>query len=158
VFTDFLNLSLDRDRLFQADQVLSLSNLDWSDYEALTSQDYLPYKVSYFQGVITIVSPSRNHERIADIINGLIRTYCRKYNLVYFALGSTTLKNPPLAGKEPDCSFAFGTDKPFPDLAIEVIYSSGSVSDLEKYRSLGIKEVWLWQIARLWVSRNCREH
>ena len=65
--------------------------------------------------------------------------------MVYFPLGSTTLKNPPLAGKEPDHSFAFKKDKSLPDLAIEVIYSSGGITDLEKYQYLGIKEVWLWQ-------------
>jgi Uma2 family endonuclease len=58
---------------------------------------------------------------------------------------STTLKNPPLVGKEPDVSFAFGTKKSLPDLAIEVVYSSGGIADLEKYKYLGIKEVWIWQ-------------
>ena len=91
------------------------------------------------------MSPSKNHERIAEIISGLIKTFCRKYNLAYFPLGSTTFKKPPLAGKEPDHSFAFGTDKAVPDLAIEVTYTRGGVADLEKYQYLGIREVWLWK-------------
>ena len=145
MFTDLLNLPIDSDRASQQDQILSLSGMSWTDYEGLTSQDYLGYRVSYLNGVITIVSPSRSHERIAEIINGLIKTYCRKYNRVYFPMGSTTLKNPPLAGKEPDHSFAFDTDKSIPDLAVEVTYSSGGVADLEKYRYLGVKEVWFWK-------------
>lgn len=145
MFTDLLNLPLDSDRASRADQILSLSGMSWSDYEKLTSQDYLGYRVSYLNGVITIVSPSRSHERIAEIINGLIKTYCRKYNRVYFPMGSTTLKNPPQAGKEPDHSFAFDTDKSIPDLAVEVTYSSGGVADLEKYRYLRVKEVWFWK-------------
>ena len=40
---------------------------------------------------------------------------------------------------------AFKTDKPLPELAVEVNYTSGSVIDLEKYRDLGIKEVWMWK-------------
>ncbi|MEY2856424.1 MAG: hypothetical protein RLZZ74_733 [Cyanobacteriota bacterium] len=144
MFTDVLNLPINSDRANRADQILTLNNMNWSDYEQLLVSD-IGYKASYWDGVITIVSPSKNHERIAEIINGLIKTYCRKYNLIYFPLGSTTIKNPPLAGKEPDHSFAFEIDKPIPDLAIEVTYTSGSIADLEKYQSLGVKEVWLWQ-------------
>lgn len=143
MFTDLLNLPLNRDRATHADQTLSLAGMAWDDYERLTEEDF-GYRISYLDGVITIVSPSRNHERIAEVINGLIKTYCRKYNLAYFPMGSTTLKNPPLAGKEPDHSFAFETDKSIPDLAVEVTYTSGSVADLEKYRYLEVKEVWFW--------------
>jgi Uma2 family endonuclease len=144
MFTDVLNLPINSDRANRADQILTLNNMNWSDYEQLVETD-IGYKASYWNGVITIVSPSRNHERIAEIINGLIKTYCRKYNLIYFPMGSTTIKNPPLAGKEPDHSFAFEIDKSIPDLAIEVTYTSGSSADLEKYQSLGVKEVWFWQ-------------
>ncbi|MFP4693302.1 MAG: Uma2 family endonuclease [Halothece sp.] len=143
MFTDLLNLPLDRDRASHADQILSLASMTWEDYERLTEENF-GYRISYFNGVITIVSPSRNHERIAEVINGLIKTYCRKYHLPYFPMGSTTLKNPPLAGKEPDHSFAFETDQSIPDLAVEVTYTSGSVADLEKYRALEVKEVWFW--------------
>jgi Uma2 family endonuclease len=143
VFTDLLNIPIDVNRASRADQILSLAQMTWDDYEKLT-EEYLGYRISYLNGVITIVSPSKNHERIAEVINGLIKTYCRKYDLAYFPMGSTTLKNPPLAGKEPDHSFAFVTDKSLPDLAVEVTYTSGSLADLEKYKYLGIKEVWFW--------------
>ena len=148
MFTDVLNLPLNSDRANRADRILTLNNMSWSDYEQLVETD-IGYKASYWHGVITIVSPSRNHERIAEIINGLIKTYCRKYNLIYFSMGSTTIKNPPLAGKEPDRSFAFEIDKSIPDLAIEVTYTSGSIADLEKYQSLGVKEVWFWRMETL---------
>ena len=143
MFTDLLNLPINRDRATCSDQTLSLAGMTWDDYEKLTQEDY-GYRISYCNGVITIVSPSKNHERIAEVINGLIKTYCRKYNLPYFPMGSTTLKNPPLAGKEPDHSFAFETDKSIPDLAVEVTYTSGSIIDLEKYKYLELKEVWFW--------------
>jgi Uma2 family endonuclease len=146
VFTNLLNLLQElSDRFSQQDQILSLSGMSWTDYENLTAREDSGYRISYLNGIITILSPSRNHERIAEIINGLIKTYCRKYSLVYFPMGSTTLKNPPLSGKEPDHSFAFKTDKAIPDLAIDVNYTNGSVVDLERYRDLGIQEVWMWK-------------
>ena len=60
-------------------------------------------------------------------------------------MGSTRLKNKPDAGKEPDIAYTFNSDKDIPDLAIEVIFSSGSIEDLKKYRAIGVKEVWFWQ-------------
>ena len=71
MFTDLLNLPIDRDRATHADQTLSLAGMTWDDYERLTQENF-GYRISYLHGVITIVSPSRNHERIAEVINGLI--------------------------------------------------------------------------------------
>ncbi len=145
MFTDQLALPIDSDRVLQYDQILIVAGMTWTDYEKFDAIEYLGYRVSYLKGVITIVSPSSNHETIAEVINYLVVAYCRQYNLLYFPMRSTTLKKPPLAGKEPDVSFAFQTKKSLPDLAIEVVYSSGGILDLEKYKYLGVKEVWFWQ-------------
>ena len=145
MFADKLNLPIEQERIARQDQTLSLAGMTWADYEQLTQEEYSGYRVSYFRGVITIVSPSQNHETIAEVINYLVVAYCRKYRLLYFPMRSTTLKNEALVGKEPDVSFAFGTRKSTPDLAIEVVYSSGGLTDLEKYQYLGVKEVWFWQ-------------
>ncbi|MDJ0592350.1 MAG: Uma2 family endonuclease [Pleurocapsa sp. MO_226.B13] len=146
MFTDLLNLPVDSFRAKQQDQILSLFGMSWLDYEKLTSQEYLSYRVSYFNEIITIVSSSINHEIIERTISILINAYCRKYELLYFPMGSTTLKNPPLAGKEPDTSYSFETRKSIPDLAVEVIYSSSNINNsLEKYKFLNVEEVWFWQ-------------
>ncbi|MEY4518613.1 MAG: hypothetical protein RLZZ499_1212 [Cyanobacteriota bacterium] len=144
MFTDQLNLPIDRERDKLQDQTLSLTGMTWDDYEKITQLES-NYRVSYFDGVITIVSPSLNHEKIAEMINGLVKAYCRKYSLLYFPMGSATLKNPFTAGKEPDHSFSFEIEKKIPDLAIEVVFSSGSIRDLPKYKYLGVSEVWFWQ-------------
>ena len=140
-----IQLPINAEILYGQDQTLSLAGMTWAEYEKFDSEEYLGYRVSYFNGVITLVSPSKNHERIAATISILIIAYCRKLNLLYFPMRSTRLSNKPDAGKEPDVSFAFGTDKDLPDLAIEVIFSSGGIDDLKKYQSIGIKEVWFWQ-------------
>ena len=142
-------LPLNIDYLQKQDQTFSLSGMTWTDYEKFNSEEDLGYRVSYFNGVITLVSPSKNHERIAQTIAILICAYCRKFNLLYFPMGSTRLENKPLAGKEPDVSFSFNTDKDIPDLVIEVIFSSGSIDDLNKYQAIGVKEVWFWKNKKL---------
>ena len=146
MFTDLLNFPLNKERARQSDQILSLTNMNWSDYEQFTNEEYLGYRASYYNRVITIVSPSLKHETIAEVISGLIKTYCRKYSLLYFPMGLTTLKNPPLAGKEPDTSYSFKTKKNTPDLAVEVIFYSGNIDDsLTKYKYLKVSEVWFWE-------------
>ena len=146
MFTDLLNLPIDSDRARQQDQILSIAGMTWTDYEKFTREEYSNYRLSYLNGVITIVSPSQNHEVIERVISILINAYCRQYNLLYFPMGSTTLKNPPLAGKEPDTSYSFDIKKNTPDLAVEIIYSSGSIDDsLTKYKYLNVREVWFWQ-------------
>ena len=142
-------LPLDLDRLKHQDQTLSFAGMSWADYEKFDSEEYPGYRVSYFNGVITLVSPSQNHEVIAEVINYLIVAYCEQVQLLYYPMRSTRLVNKPLAGKEPDVSFSFGSRKELPDLAIEVIFSSGSINDLKKYLALGVAEVWFWQDNRL---------
>lgn len=143
----FINakLPIDSDRLNQQDQTLRLAGMNWADYEQLTSSEYPGYRVSFLKGVITLVSPSKNHERIAEVISCLIMAYCREFQLLYYPMRSTTLKQKPLVGKEPNVSYAFGIDKDIPDLAVEVVFSSGGIEDLEKYKILGVPEVWFWQ-------------
>ena len=50
-----------------------------------------------------------------------------------------------MSAKTPDECYCIGTEKEFPDIAIEVIVTSGGVDNLEVYKRLGIKEVWFWQ-------------
>lgn len=135
------------------DKTITLADMTWEDYESLTEDNNSSYRLAYHEKIITIMSPSRNHERIAQTIIILINAYCRFFKLKYFALGSTDIKNPPLTGKQPDASYCFNTEKTIPDLAIEVIYSSGGISDLDKYKSLNVEEVWLWQNNSLKIYR-----
>ena len=127
-----------------SDRILVLTEQTWIDYEKLIA-DNEDFRISYFNRVISILSPSRNHERIAQTISILINAYCRKYQIPYFALGSKDIKKQFIAGKQPDASYCFYTEKEFPDLAVEVNFTSGSLNDLEKYKLLGIPEVWVWQ-------------
>ena len=142
-------LPFDLDRLSHQDQTFSFAGMSWADYEKLDSQEYPGYRASYFNGVITLVSPSQNHEVIAEVINYLIVAYCKHIQLPYYPMRSTRLVNKPLAGKEPDVSFSFGSRKELPDLAIEVIFSSGSINDLKRYLALRVSEVWFWQDKQL---------
>ena len=127
------------------DHLSILTGVTWDDYEKLGIPENKSCLISYLNNEITIMSPGRNHERIAATIGMLIEAYCDKYDIDCFPFGSTRLEEKGLEAKEPDTSYAFETDKNKPDLAVEVIFTSGSLNDLIKYKYLKIKEVWLWQ-------------
>jgi Uma2 family endonuclease len=144
------NLPINRDKFAQQDQILTITGATWSDYQKFDSQEYPGYRVSYLNGEITIVSPGRNHERIAAVIERLIIAYCEKYDLQDFPFGQTRLNIWGQAGREPDIAYAFNSDKDLPDLAVEVIFSSGDIEILKSsYQNIGIPELWIWKDSKI---------
>lgn len=139
-------LPIDLNKFTQQDQILTITGANWQDYLNFDAAEYPGYRVSYWNGEITIVSPGRNHERIAEVINRLIIAYCEKFNILDFPFGQTRLKIEQKAGKEPDLAYAFDTDRDLPDLVVEVIFSSGNINTIKAvYQKIGIKELWIWQ-------------
>jgi Uma2 family endonuclease len=63
---------------------------------------------------------------------------------------SVTLENESgLVKREADKSYELGADRECPDLAIEVVVTSGGINKLEAYKRLKIPEVWFWEKSRL---------
>lgn len=130
------------------------SGVTWQAYESLLTSlgNSSGYRVAYLLETLEIMSPSRSHELDKKAIARLLEAYLEVKRIRFWGLGSTTLKSKDKqAGKEPDECYCIGTDKEIPDLAIEVVYTSGGVDTLEIYRRLGIKEVWFWQDNQLQV-------
>ena len=130
----------------------TISPVSWSQYETLLSEigDQSSYHVSYLNGVLEIVAPSRRHESGKTRIGTLLEIYFLETNIEYFPTGSTTFRKPEQeVGVEPDESYCIGTDKEFPDLVIEVVVTSGGINRLAIYQQLGIQEVWFWSEDRL---------
>ena len=133
--------------LEEKDRTFLINDVSWEDYEKLVQElgDVSWCKISYLDGLLEIMAPGRKHETIKELTSIIITTYCYEKDIECFPIGSTTLRNRELiTGKEPDTSYAIETNKDLPDIAVEVNYSSGSIDDLEKYRRLGIPEVWIW--------------
>ncbi|VEP15591.1 conserved hypothetical protein [Hyella patelloides LEGE 07179] len=124
------------------------SGVSWEAYESLLASlgDRSSFRVSYLLDTLEIMSPSRNHELDKENIGRLLEAYLEENRIRFWGLGSTTFRNrDKQAGKEPDECYCIATDKDIPDLAIEVVYTSGGVNTLEIYQRLGVKEVWFWQ-------------
>ena len=131
------------------DHVVVLYDLSWDDYEALLRMrgDHSAPRISYLEGEVEIMSPSRTHEGIKSLIGCLVETYCLERGIRFRPLGSWTLKErPKQRGAEADECYIFGDkDAERPHLAIEVVWTSERIDKLDIYRKLGVAEVWYWR-------------
>ncbi|MEN9520174.1 MAG: hypothetical protein RLZZ381_2762, partial [Cyanobacteriota bacterium] len=80
-------LPINQEYFAKQDCTLSFSGMTWEDYEKFTMAEYLGYRTSFLAGVITLMSPSQNHEVIKDFIFLLIVTYCDVFDLDYYPTG-----------------------------------------------------------------------
>lgn len=126
----------------KSDRITQITNMTWEEYDRLNIANHL---VSFLSGTISIMSPGRNHEIIADLIRAVIWSYCRKLKLYPYTFNQTRLTAKGKEGKEPDVAYSFGSDHDKPELAVEVNLTSGNINDLTKYKYLKIDEVWLWE-------------
>ena len=131
------------------DQRVTLSDVSWADFELILSirGDRAGVRMTYLNGVLELMSPSIDHEGIKTMIGRLVETYALERDVPLNGFGSWTLKNALRArGLEPDECYSVGAGRPTrPDLAIEVVWTSGGVDKLEVYRGLGVGEVWMWR-------------
>ena len=136
------------------EEKLIISGVSWEAYETLITAlgESSGYRVAYLEGTLEIMSPSRNHEIDKKNISRLLDAYLEENRIRFWGLGSMTLKRgDKQAGKEPDECYCLYTDKDIPDLAIEVIYTSGGIDTLEIYKRIGVTEVWFWQNNQLTI-------
>ncbi|MEP0918099.1 Uma2 family endonuclease [Leptolyngbya sp. DQ-M1] len=102
-------------------------------------------KLSYYKGTIEILMPGLDHERFSCIINYLVSTFLLKQGVWFQMTGSVTQERKREVSAQADESFCLGRLKPIPDLSIAVVFTSGGVNKLAKYRALGVPEVWFWE-------------
>ena len=80
------------------------------------------------------------------MIARLIETYAVEKRLTLNGYGSTTFKKEARErGAEPDECYVLGPLQEVPDIAIEVVLSSGGVDKLSVYAGLGVPEVWFFE-------------
>jgi Uma2 family endonuclease len=132
------------------DNIVILQNVTWADYQRLLEirgERSVP-RLTYLEGVLELMSPSRSHESIKSMIGRLVEAWCLEKGVDITPYGSWTLESKESErGVEPDECYVLG-DNAEPercDLAIEVIWTSGGIDKLEVYRMLGVREVWVWR-------------
>ena len=139
------------------DQRVTLHGVRWQDYEALLAirGESNAVRVAYLDGELELMSPSFEHETLKKTLGRLIETYADERGVDLIGCGSWTVRKEGAArGAEADECYVLGpiqAPPDVPDLAVEVVWTSGGLDKLEVYRGLGVPEVWFWQGGVLFI-------
>jgi Uma2 family endonuclease len=125
--------------------------MTWTQFKTIDS--LLEYtrsvRLSYLDGYVEIMTLSREHEIIKYLLAGMLCQFFLEKDISFRPTGSATLQGETKgSSQEPDLSYYFGEDRrqrSTPDLAIEVIFTSGTINKLEYYRRFNVAEVWFWE-------------
>jgi Uma2 family endonuclease len=139
-----------------ADQRVVMHGIPWAHYEALLALrgEASSPRIAFLEGALELMTPSKDHERNKSYIGCLLEAWAIERGIDLSPYGSWTLKNAARqSGVEPDECYIVGADQSpdRPDLAIEVVWTSGGIDKLEIYARLGIGEVWFWRDGRIEV-------
>lgn len=136
-----------------------LRGISWQIYQALRSpeaNDHL--RMTYEEGCLEIMSPSKKHEQISYLIGRMIDEWTMQRGMEIHGGRSTTFSRQDLdRGLEPDNCYWIANEMrvrdrdaidlsidPPPDLALEVDVTSQMIPKLPIYQAIGVPEVWRW--------------
>ncbi|HSC29319.1 MAG TPA: Uma2 family endonuclease [Vicinamibacterales bacterium] len=149
-------LTPDLERQPPADDIIVLRDVTWADYQRLLEirGDRPVPRLTYLEGALELMTPSRPHESLKSMIGCLVEAWCFEKGIGITPYGSWTLESKEAErGVEPDECYVLGdvADPERCDLAVEVVWSSGGLDKLEVYRKIGVKEVWIWKAGAIGV-------
>jgi Uma2 family endonuclease len=130
------------------DQLVVMHGVDWRTYGALRELIDSPgIRMTYLKGALEIMSPSRRHEHEKTAIARMIELFALERDVPLRGWGSTTFKREARErGLEPDECYCLGRDlAEAPDIALEIVVTSGGIDRLAVYRGLGVQEVWIFR-------------
>lgn len=122
----------------------------WQEFKAIQAlmEEVPGVRLTYLDGFIEFMTIGEPHEMIKVILSFLLQLYFCEMGIEYVPVGSATREvEGQKVSFEPDESYYLGEkgDKEHPDLAVEVIITSGNIKKLAKYSRLQIPEVWFWE-------------
>jgi Uma2 family endonuclease len=122
--------------------------LTWREFKAVEQLlDRPGFRLSFLDGVLEIVQvPSEAHETVKERIAALLELFLLMAGFDFTPTGSMTLESETgQVKREADKSYRLTAGKSRPDLAIEVVLTSGGINKLEAYKRLKVAEVWFWE-------------
>jgi Uma2 family endonuclease len=143
-----------RSNLDQEERLLLPGFYGWKEFESLERLllGSPGLRITYLDGSIELMTLGESHELIKKSLAILIEAYLVAMEIEFIPVGSATRRGEDKGTSfEPDESYYLDDQKAHPDLAIEVILTSGNLQKLEKFRRFEIPEVWLWEQNQLKV-------
>jgi Uma2 family endonuclease len=140
------------------DDCVVLSRVSWETYERLLADDEerrVP-RMTYDQGVLELVTPSRPHDVDAATITRIVDIVSAYLGVPVRSTATTTYRRQDLErGFEADASFYIQREErirgqrevdllvdPPPDLVLEMEMSRSALDKLALFAAMGIPEVW----------------
>ena len=137
------------ERLEGIDEPILIDELSWREFKVVEQLLSRPgVRLSFLDGVLEIRRmPGEKHETLKnELVNPSRSLFASNAGIDYTPTGSITLESPSgLVKREADKSYKLGPNREFPDLAVEVVVTSGGINKLEAYKRLQIPEVWFWE-------------
>ncbi|MEG4119608.1 Uma2 family endonuclease [Microcoleus sp. N9_B4] len=127
---------------------LLFEGLTWREFKAVEQLlDRPGYRLSFLDGVLEIkLMPGEPHETVKKRIAALVELYLLIAGFDFTPTGSMTLESETgKVKREADESYKLAPGRRLPDLAIEIVFSSGGINQLKAYKRLKIPEVWFWE-------------
>jgi len=135
------------------EQRLVLEGVTWQQYDALVTlfmNQFPALRMTYLEGTLELMTTSPEHERLKKIIARLIEAFAEELDLDLNGYGSATFRKEAAArGLEPDECYCLGELHDVPDIALEIVLTSGGIDKLKVYQGLGVQEVWFWENQQL---------
>lgn len=128
----------------------------WQQFKQLQAlmEEFPGVRISYIDGCVEFMTVGEEHENIKKAIAILLELYLFEMGINFIPVGNATREAETKgASFEPDESYYIGEKKENPDLAIEVVITSGGIDKLEKYKRFNITEVWFWENNQLSLYR-----
>ena len=135
---------------------IHLCAVSWEQYETLiaTVGNRPRLRMSYLEDALEIMTISPEHEMIKKMIARLLEIYAIEAGISLYSTGSATFRQRAAGrGLEADESYCINDRKDIPDIAIEVVLTSGVIDKMKIYQGLGVLEVWVWQAGTIVVQQ-----
>ncbi len=132
----------------RGEQRFVVNGVSWKDYMILREALDIPgLRMAYLEGELELMTPSPEHEDIKTTIARLVECYALERNVALYGYGNATFRKAAKErGAEPDECWVVGHKLvEYPDIALEVVLSSGGIDKLAIYQGFGVPEVWFWE-------------
>ncbi|AFY41279.1 Uma2 family endonuclease [Nostoc sp. PCC 7107] len=149
-----------------AEKRVTLHNISWSAYEQILDAlgDNRAARLTYYQGMLEIMTPLEEHESGSENIGMLIHLLTEELNLNIKSMASTTLKIPKSkVGAEPDKCYYIQNEPavrgktvnlavdPPPDLILEVDITHTDINKKQMYQDMKVPEFWRYNGTKLTI-------
>lgn len=146
---------IDKIRTLKEQRFVLPGYYSWKQFEAIEVLTAAPgLRIAYLDGCVEFMTIGEDHELIKKVISFLLELYLCEMEIEYIPVGSATRRAEEKgASFEPDESYYLREKKENPDLAIEIVITSGGINKLEKYKRFKFTEVWFWEDNQLSLHR-----